>query len=35
MPTQLPDGRSLCFCRAEINIRGAVQHIYAAHMETA
>jgi len=35
LPTQLPDGRSRCFCGAEISIRGAVQHVYAAHMETA
>ena len=35
MPTQLPDGRSRCFCGAEIDIRGTDAHVYAAHMETA
>jgi hypothetical protein len=35
LPTNLPDGQSRCFCGAEINIRGAAQHVYAAHMETA
>jgi len=35
LPTQLPSGRSRCFCGAEIEIRCAVKHIYAAHMETA
>jgi hypothetical protein len=34
MPTQLPDGRSHCFCGAEIDI-AADKHVYAAHMETA
>jgi hypothetical protein len=35
MPTQLPDGRSRCFCGAEIDVKGAVEHVYAAHLETA
>jgi hypothetical protein len=35
MPTQLPDGRSRCFCGAEIDIAGTDKHVYAAHMETA
>jgi hypothetical protein len=35
MPTQLPGGRSLCFCGAEIDTTGASKHVYAAHMETA
>jgi hypothetical protein len=35
MPTRLPDGRSHCFCGAEIDIAGMDKHVYAAHMETA
>jgi hypothetical protein len=35
MPTQLPGGRSRCFCGAEIDTKGAVEHVYAANMETA
>jgi hypothetical protein len=35
MPTQLPEGRSRCFCGAEIDAAGASAHVYAAHMETA
>ncbi len=35
MPTQLPGGRSRCFCGAEIDISGTSEHVYAAHMETA
>jgi hypothetical protein len=31
LPTQTADGRSLCFCGAEIEIAGLEQHISAAH----
>jgi len=33
LPTQTADGRSRCFCGAEIGIADMGQHIYAAHME--
>jgi len=33
LPTQMADGRSPCFCGAEIDIASMDQHIYAAHME--
>ena len=32
LPTQMPDGRSRCFCGAEIDIAGTEQHVYTAHM---
>lgn len=32
MPTQNPDGRSRCFCGAEITTENADAHIRAAHM---
>jgi hypothetical protein len=33
VPTQMADGRSRCFCGAEITIANMHEHIYAAHME--
>jgi hypothetical protein len=33
LPAQMADGRSPCFCSAEIDITSMNQHIYAAHME--
>jgi hypothetical protein len=33
VPTQMADGRSCCFCGAEITIANMHEHIYAAHME--
>jgi hypothetical protein len=33
MPTQTPDGRSRCFCGAEIETKTASEHVYTAHME--
>jgi hypothetical protein len=33
LPTQTADGRSRCFCGAEIGIADMDQHICAAHME--
>jgi hypothetical protein len=35
MPTQMPSGRSRCFCGAEIDIRGVEDHVRAAHRTTA
>jgi hypothetical protein len=32
LPTELPSGRSHRFCGAEIDIRGTVEHVYAAHL---
>jgi hypothetical protein len=32
LPTQVPDGRSRCFCGAEIDIAGTKQHVYTAPM---
>lgn len=32
LPTQMPDGRSRCFCGAEIEIRTVTDHIYTAHL---
>ena len=32
LPTQMADGRSRCFCSAEIDITSMDPHIYAAHM---
>jgi hypothetical protein len=32
LPTQTADGRSCCFCGAEITIADMNEHIYAAHM---
>src|SRR5262245_32447300 len=29
LPTQSPEGRSRCFCGAEIDIKGAERHVYA------
>jgi hypothetical protein len=34
LPTQVADGRSVCFCGAVIGIADMEQHVYAAHMET-
>ena len=33
LPTQVPDGRSQCFCGAEIRIADMERHVLAAHME--
>jgi hypothetical protein len=33
LPTQMADGRSRCFCGAEITIADMDEHIYAAHMD--
>jgi hypothetical protein len=33
LPTQVADGRSACFCGAEIGIADMESHVYAAHME--
>jgi hypothetical protein len=35
LPTQLADGRSICFCGAEITIADVEQHVYAQHMVDA
>jgi hypothetical protein len=35
LPTQLPSGRSKCFCGAELTIVGAPDHVRDAHMEMA
>jgi hypothetical protein len=32
MPTQAPDGRSQCFCGAEIGVASVSEHVYAVHM---
>jgi hypothetical protein len=32
LPTQLPDGRSRCFCCAVIEVANMDRHVYAAHM---
>ncbi len=32
MPTQMPDGRSRCFCGAEIGVECG-DHVYTRHME--
>jgi hypothetical protein len=32
LPTQMSNGRSRCFCGAEIDIRGVDTHICEAHM---
>jgi hypothetical protein len=34
MPTQLPNGKSRCFCGSEIDIRGMSQHVRDAHQGT-
>jgi hypothetical protein len=34
LPTQTADGRSRCFCGAEITITDTDEHIQAAHMES-
>jgi hypothetical protein len=33
LPTQTAEGRSRCFCGAEITIANIDEHVYAAHME--
>lgn len=33
LPTQTPEGRSCCFCGAEITIARMEPHIYADHMD--
>jgi hypothetical protein len=33
LPTQVADGRSTCFCGAEIGIADVEQHVLMAHME--
>jgi hypothetical protein len=37
MPTQLPSGRSKCFCGADLTISGVPDHVRSAHarMEVA
>jgi hypothetical protein len=35
MPTQMPDGRSQCFCGAQIDIRGMEDHVRTAHRSMA
>ena len=35
MPTQMPDGRSRCFCGEVIDNKTAVDHIRACHMKEA
>jgi hypothetical protein len=35
LPTQTADGRTRCFCGAEITIADMNEHIYAAHTVTA
>lgn len=35
MPTQLPSGRSKCFCGSELTIVSTDAHIEAAHMDMA
>jgi hypothetical protein len=34
LPTQMADGRSRCFCGAEITIVNTAEHIYSVHKET-
>ena len=33
LPTQVADGRAICFCGTAIDIADVAQHVYAAHME--
>jgi len=33
LPTQVAEGRSRCFCGADITIADSAQHVYSAHME--
>jgi hypothetical protein len=33
LPTQVADGRAICFCGAAIGVADFEQHVYAAHME--
>ncbi len=35
LPTQVADGRSICFCGAPIGIADVQQHVLATHMEAA
>jgi hypothetical protein len=35
LPTQLPTGRSKCFCGAALTISGVTDHVRAAHREIA
>jgi hypothetical protein len=34
LPTQAAKGGSKCFCRAGIDLRSTVDHIYATHMDS-
>ena len=34
LPTEFAEGRSRCFCGAEIDIAGTSPHVYAVHMTT-
>jgi hypothetical protein len=34
LPTQVADGRSMCFCAAAIGIADMESHVYTAHMES-
>jgi hypothetical protein len=33
LPTQVADGRAVCFCGAVIGIDDMNRHVYTAHME--
>ena len=33
LPTQVADGRAVCFCGATIGIDDMTRHVYTAHME--
>jgi hypothetical protein len=33
LPTQVTDGRTICFCGTAIGVADFEQHVYAAHME--
>jgi hypothetical protein len=33
LPTQVADGRAVCFCGAAIVIANMDEHVWAAHME--
>jgi hypothetical protein len=35
MPTQMPSGRSRCFCGVPIDIKGVDAHIRSAHVKKA
>lgn len=33
LPTQLPELKSVCFCGAEIDVRGVPEHVYTEHLK--